>query len=129
MGKTLGDIQEYIVKVSVGFGSHPSNPWMAEALDQMSHLGEGEMTNDVSAIPEEWKRILRNAGMKTHGENGILMKKIDPKKRRQASEDAVKRLEAEEKKEHENKANSKKKLLKEKQFQLFSKPQGGKKND
>ena len=88
--KTLGDIQDYIVKFSVYYGHHPSNPWMDEAKN--GFLGG------------VWEQIMNKAEKKkSDAKNGVLMKKAescdDPKKERGSAEEAVEKLEADEKKQ------------------------------
>ena len=114
LGNTLGDIQDYIVKISVDHGSHPSNPWMDEAIDN-GFLGGREMTNDMGEMlkniallqehdPEAWEQIMKiSKKKKSDAENEVFMKKAelcdDLKKARESADGAVEKLEADEKKQ------------------------------
>ena len=73
--KTLGDIQDYIVEISVDYGSHPSNPWMNEAIGN-GFLGGREMpwtemSKNLGLMqeknPEVWEKMMKTGGKKSDG--------------------------------------------------------------
>ena len=82
--KTLGDIQDYIATISVDSGTHPSNPWMNEAIDN-GFLGGHEMSNyfrerskSMGLLkendPEVWEKLMKTEGKKRDGKDEVFMK-------------------------------------------------------
>lgn len=65
--KTVRDFQNYIVKIQVNAGEHPSNPWSDTVLEMFGDYGKQQMkiVRDVEEAmarlahddPEKWKRI------------------------------------------------------------------------
>ena len=106
LGKTLGDIQNFIGKVSVDAGRHPSDPWIDEAITKgflKDNVGELAQLKNIASLkknnPEKWERVMIKEQEKIDAENGTFMEKEDlcddPKKGKKS----VEKSEADEKKQ------------------------------
>ena len=99
LGKTLGDIQDFIVKMSVDTGCHPSN-LMDEAIAKgylRDNPGVQDIQNKYGPLkkndPEKRERLMVKEQEKIDAKIGTFMEKgdfcDDPKKRNKSVEKSV----------------------------------------